>query len=232
MLNGVGQVKAAVTEKAEGPLLKELAEKMKELLACSFALGYGLLAILRSLIGKGASGELASSLAFEHWDLGRKLTEQYRLLGVSDGESRQLAEISRAVLCRTASESLPAWKFEAGSIAASIIEENYLRDDFRSLLGINVFNDVTWFNKEAFEYALFYGKLLWVLENDTAFSPHKVALPWLDRVGRIAEISNALERAEKASGYKLGSLIAELEGTESVPKKKDNTKTKKGKKKE
>jgi hypothetical protein len=52
-------------------------------------------------------------------------------------------------------------------------------------------------------------------------------------VGRIAEISHALEKAEKASGYRLGSLIAELEGTpaaESVPKKKANTKTKKGKK--
>jgi hypothetical protein len=224
-------------------LLQELAENIREKqFVCAAALGYGLLAILRPLIGKGTGGELAYSLAFEHWDFDRKLTEQYRLFGASGGESRQLAEINMAVLRRTAAETetLSAEKFDAGKFAASIIEENYPRDDFRSLLGINVFNDVAWFNKEAFESASFYAKLLLVLENDSAFlPPHKVApqepLPWPDRVGRIAEVSCALEKAEKASGYKLGSLIAELGGTpaaESIPKKSVNKKTKKGKKKE
>ncbi|MDR1858120.1 MAG: alpha-amylase, partial [Treponema sp.] len=216
-------------------LLKELAGQMRDRqLVCAAALGYGLLAVLRAIIGRGASGTLAENLAFEHWGLDRKLREQYRAFGEADataanggavpvdggaidGEVWRLGEISRLVLSRTAPEATgdgTAGKgFDAGAIAASIIEDNYLYDDFRGLIGANVFDDVTWFNKEAFEAALFYGKLFYVLEGDSAYH---APLPWLERVGRIAEIAGAMQAAEAASGYRLDSLIQLLAG-EGVP---------------
>ncbi|MCL2128686.1 MAG: hypothetical protein FWH38_10565, partial [Treponema sp.] len=94
--------------------------------------------------------------------------------------------------------------FDASLFAETVIEENYMEDDFRRLIGLNVFDDVTWFNKEAFESALFYGKLFFVLESDSAFAR---PLPWLERVKRVAEISGAVEKAQAASGYRLDNLL-------------------------
>jgi len=198
-------------------LLQQFAGRIKERQCiCAAALGYGLLAVLRSIIGQidkanqELGGELAENLAFEHWGLDRKLKEQYRIFGASDDELWRLGEISRAVLRRTADTVT----FDTGNFAAAIIEENYLYDDFRNLLGINCFNDITWFNKESFDSALFYGTLFFTLENDSAYSAAAKTkpLPWLDRAARIAEISEAIEKAEAACGYQLEKLI-QLLGT-------------------
>jgi hypothetical protein len=222
-----------------GRLLREFAERLKaNKFVCAAALGYGLLAILRPIIGKGADGSHAANLAFEHWDLHRKLREQYHMVAASgdaaageaapsiDGEIWRVAEISRAVLCRTALPQITDYTgtFDAKRFAAAIIEHNHLHDDFRSLIGINCFEDVTWFNKEAFESALFYGKLFFTLEGDSAYTAGEAAsrrkpLPWLERAGRIAEIAEALEKAKAASGYRLNSLIQLLTKTKtSTPK--------------
>jgi glycosidase len=221
-------------------MLKEFAKRLKERqLLCAAALGYGLLAMLRPIIGKGTSGGLAANLAFEHWDLDRKLREQYRVFGASDDEVWRLGEISKAALRRTApqriSDYAPSSKdganasaFDARRFAETIIEKNYLHEDFRSLMGINRFNDVSWFNKEAFESLLFYGTLFFVLENDSAYDSGKAAvakkaggkpLVWLTRAARIAEIAEALEKAKTGSGYRLEGLIQLLAGKKTPDKK-------------
>jgi glycosidase len=220
-------------------MLKELALRIKERqLVCAAALGYGLLAVLRSIIGK-ADGSLAANLAFEHWDLDRKLKEQFRIFGANydtsslDDAVWRLGEICKAVLCRTGADNSDTVvnketaAFDAGRFAASLIVENHSREDFRSLIGVNVFDDVTWFNKEAFESALFYGKLFFVLEGDCAYP-----MPWLDRAARIAEVSGLLEKAETASGYRLDSFIQLLAGDDAAPTVTEaaaNKKTKTGK---
>jgi hypothetical protein len=209
-------------------LLKELAKRLKESkLLCAAALGYGLLAILRSIIGKGADGSLAANLAFEHWELDRKLKEQFRVFGANDDEVWRIGEISRAVLRRTTLRQTTDYtgKFDPGLFATTIIGRNYLNDDFRLLIGLNRFNDVTWFNKEAFESALFYGKLFYVLEGDSAFISGESAgkdktLPWLERVERIAKIAEALEKAEAGSGFQLDILIQLLTAKEKTSKSK------------
>ncbi|MDR0290621.1 MAG: alpha-amylase [Treponema sp.] len=212
-------------------MLKEFAERLEERqFVCVAALGYGLLAVLRPIIGKDAEGYLAANLAFEHWDLDRKLKEQYRIYGASDDEVWRLGEICRATLRRTAPEQTSEYTgaFDAKNFAATIILKNYLHDDFRCLIGINHFNDVSWFNKEAFESALFYGSFFFALEGDSAFSSGDKHLPWLERAGRIAEISDALEEAKAGSGYQLESLIQLLAG-EKVADKKPKPEKRKGK---
>jgi len=232
-LIGLAAYTGAKGETPAKRLLKELAGQLKKnQLVCAVALGYGLLAILRSIIGKGASGSLAANLAFKHWDLDRKLKEQYRLFGASDDEMWRTVEISQAVLHRTTLCQIAdyAGTFDAKRFAATIIEKNYLSDDFRSLIGINCFDDVTWFNKEAFESALFYGKLFFTLEGDSAFASGETAsrskpLPWLERVERIAEITEALEKAEAGSGYQLNNLTQLLTMKETSKSKASKTKT-------
>jgi glycosidase len=223
-------------------MLQKFAQQIKERqFVCVAALGYGLVSILRSLIGKGASGALAVNLCFEHWDLDRKLKEQYRIFGGSDDEVWRLGEVSRAALRRTALQRIDDYKlsayekagtFDAGQFAATIIGKNYLYDDFRSLIGINQFDSVTWFNKEAFESALFYGTLFFTLESDSAYaevSGKSEPRPWLERSAYIAEITEALRKAEAASGYQLDNLIELLTtGKTSVAKTKSGKRKGKG----
>jgi hypothetical protein len=189
------------------------------------------------VLGKGASGAEAARLGFDHWHLDRKLRELYRSQGVSEDEARRATDLMRAVLARTVPEVLEPYGAgkTPGLLAAALIEEHYQAEDFRRILGINFFEDVTWFNKEGFEDALFYGALFLTLENEAAFEePGKKAktkagpkaaagtkaasLHWRDRVKIIAELSAALNIAEAASGYRLDGLLDSLAGqTEENP---------------
>jgi len=202
-------------------LLKELASRIKERqLVAAAALGYGLLSVLRAIIGR-ADGSLAANLAFDHWDLDRKLKEQFRTFGANDDEVWRLGEICKAVLRRTGADNPDVISdttinkktaaFDAGRFAASIMVENHPREDFRTLIGVNVFNDVLWFNKEAFESALFYGKLFFVLETDSAYQH-----PSADRTARIAEVSQLMKKAEIDCGYQLDKFIQLLSGDEPL----------------
>ena len=224
-------------------LLGEVAREIKEKQAvCAAALGYGLLAILRPIVGKGVDGKadegkLAVNLAFDHWGLERKLAEQIGLFGATGVDPRQVAEISKAVLSRISCDSdcacgdgkAAVTTFEAGHCAAAFIEENYLQEDFRKLIGANVFNDITWFNKEAFENTLFYGKLFMLMEACPWVGGRQQ--PWLERVARIGEVAEALEKAKATSGYKLGGLLRALTGEEdAVDASSEVSKDDKGKK--
>jgi hypothetical protein len=96
--------------------------------------------------------------------------------------------------------------------AAVLIAENYQADDFRRILGINHFNDVTWFNKESFEESTFYLSLFMLAEDDAAFSPAFIASAGLGakRAAFIAEFVRVMFEAEEQSGYRLDELIKGL----------------------
>ncbi|MDR1277315.1 MAG: alpha-amylase [Treponema sp.] len=205
----------------------------------AIALGYGALALLRPILGEGASGAEAARLGFDHWRLDRKLREQYRSLGVSEDEAWRITGLMRAALSRTVPKKRKSYEtgtpFKPGLLGMALIEEHYEAEDFRSLLGINFFEDVTWFNKEGFEAALFYGSLFFTLESGAAFkeysggkkaaakgrktktgeapkTPEKPAASWLERVEMITELVEALSRAEASSGYHLDGLLDSLAG--------------------
>ncbi|MDR2785369.1 MAG: alpha-amylase, partial [Treponema sp.] len=156
-----------------------------------FGLGYGLLRMLRVVPGKGAAGG-ARDLA-EHWGLDRKLREAFEGLGVPGDEAWRIIGIMKAVLARTgaAARTAPPREVTAQSLAL----ENYDTADFRSILKVNFFENTTWFNKEAFEEALFYVPLFTLLEYGQA------------RAAAIALTAEQFRKAETASGYKLGRLV-------------------------
>ncbi|WP_461257344.1 hypothetical protein, partial [Treponema sp. R80B11-R83G3] len=60
-----------------------------------------MLSLLRLIIGKEADGTHAASLAFDHWDLGRKMREIYRRFGATEAEAWRITDIARTVLNRT-----------------------------------------------------------------------------------------------------------------------------------
>jgi hypothetical protein len=247
---------AGGTKTAQSPMARYLsglaAEMRDKPRIIAIALGYGALSLLRPILGEGASGAEAARLGFDHWFLDRKLQEQYRALGLPENETRRITDLMRAVLSRTVPADLKPYgagtPLNPGLLGAALIEEHYQDEDFRRILGINFFEDVTWFNKEGFEEALFYGLLFFTLESDAALAeyagkkkpaktkgrktkavpaagedsaretPVKAApLPWAERAAIIAELSEALVRAEEASGYRLDGLLDMLSGSGDEP---------------
>ncbi|AEF80345.1 alpha-amylase family glycosyl hydrolase [Leadbettera azotonutricia] len=178
-------------------------------------LGYGVLTLLRSILGKGSNGEEAARLA-DHWQLVRKLRECWEKLGVSADEARRIAALARMVLARTspADPSLYAGALKADELAAALVLENYDADDFRQALAVNRFEDITWFNKEAFEETISRSSLFLIPEAAIAFgdSGEDTSEKWKKRAGVISAAARSLLKAEKASGYRLEELPGVLSG--------------------
>ncbi|MDR1389967.1 MAG: alpha-amylase [Treponema sp.] len=182
------------------------------------AFAYILLALTKSLIGKNAGGQEALSLV-THWQLDRKAREALCAQeSETRNDSRGICEIMKYVLVRTGERS-PINKFAAAKtakeLACSIILDNYIEEDFKRILGINIFDDVTWFNKEAFERTLLYAPLFVAIETGG---------------DRAESVAKEFRRAEASSGYRLDKLLDALQGgSKSAGKTKNNAAQKKDK---
>ena len=201
---------------------------------CAVILGYAAIASLRFVTGKDARGKPAISLGCDHWQLDRKLREVLQSFGVKAEEARRVTGTMRVFLLRAGLESAAVGKaaggtvkarlslrdgdFNPGRFAAWVLLENYHDDDFRNLLGMNIFDDITWFNKECFEQTLPYGILFGSIEAG-------------EQAGRVAEISGVLTEAVSKSGYRLDTLVDLLNGYEAKAVKKTAVNKKAGGKK-
>jgi len=172
------------------------------------ALGYITLAMLRSIAGskgKAAAGEDAAGLA-SRWQLDRVLRECWEEAGIPHDEARRGAEIALALLSRTnqAEAGIYDGTGTPSALASALILENYDAADFRKILGVNRFDDVTWFNKEAFEQALFLIPFFLSLEG-----PHDEG-DRRKRIETIAAVAEAFRLAEEESGYRFDDLAGAL----------------------
>jgi hypothetical protein len=189
--------------------------------------GYGVLTLLRSVLGKDSSGEEAARLA-DHWQLLRKLRECWEKLGISADESRRVAALARMVLARTSPVDpalytrITAGGIKADELAAALVLENYDADDFRRALAVNRFEDITWFNKEAFEETISRSSLFLFPEAAIAFGDdgEDSTEKWKKRTGLISAAAQSFLKAEKASGYRLEELPGVLAGTKKAAPKK------------
>jgi hypothetical protein len=196
-----------LAEMPEGDLLREHPQ------GAILVFGFGVLSLLRAVLGEGASGSEAAKLA-AHWMIPRKLCEGWEGAGIPASEARSASHLALAVLARTAPETafLPA-ELNASQIAELLIAESYDDEDFRTLIGVNRFNDVTWFRKEAFEDTVNTAAILLLPESAAAFGGDlKVDddRAWLKRLLLIKNCVVALHKAEETSGYKLDALLSAL----------------------
>jgi hypothetical protein len=143
---------------------------------------------------------MAAALA-DHWQLTRKLRECWEQLGINGSEAPRMGSLVRSVLAHTCpGKNLPGLESsDPGTLAAALILENYDADDFRSALGINRFDDVTWFNKEAFEETITWASIFLLSESGVSGQT-------------ISAVAGSLRKAEEASGYRLDELLGILTG--------------------
>jgi hypothetical protein len=207
----------AELKNAKTPFLVSITKRItNKQLFSAVTLSFAVLAMIRSVIGKEAAGCHAANLAFDHWDLGRKMREIFCRFGASEQEAWRITDIARAVLnwtCVGIESIKDGPEFDAAVFAALIIEENYQDEDFRRILGINIFDDVAWFNKEGFEAALFYASLFFLVESDRI-----VKRPIAERIKCISKIYEVLIKAEEKSGYRFDKLIDILTSKPAVKK--------------
>jgi hypothetical protein len=137
------------------------------------------------------------------WGLPRKIREW-----LMEEESLSYADAETAVgslllvLNRLSDEDTLCAYTEKAPSALNLFLDNYMEEDFRDLIGVNVFNDVAWFNKEKFEAALrFVPRALCA-----AYSTY----PQLEEI--CASYVKVYTAAEEASGYRLDALIEALTG--------------------
>jgi hypothetical protein len=194
--------------------LQSIRDKLKTNEAdIPFALGYGILSLLRPILGKGAPGASAKAL-LDHWNLIRKLREVYHGFNIPDNLAYSVSEIMKVVLSRTGPTEEQYLSYESLNQAENFILVNYNDDDFRAMLGVNVFDDVTWFNKEAFEQTLYYAPLFLALENSGAFA---AAVP-----GKLQDSPEAVKSELETGFYKRATLIADLADRFAVAEKEAN----------
>jgi len=170
-------------------------------------LSYSALSLLSLIIGKEANGRHAAALAFDHWDIGRKLRDT--LCSAAEQEAWRITDIIRAVLCRSGSlsgrkTSQTAWKQilsgDPAAVAAKVIENNYNDDDFKRILGINLFDDAVWFNKEGFEDALFYSLCFFIIDGSLDISVN-------EKYNCVSSIYNVLTKAKNKSEFRFDTLL-------------------------
>jgi hypothetical protein len=194
-----------------GKFLRDLGEEITRRPALALiAMGYSALTLLRSVTlpeTGPATGEEAAALAL-HWQLDRIMRECWESAGIPGDEARRAAEIALAVLSRTnpAGDEIYAEAKTTGALGAAIILENHDADDFRKILGVNRFDDVIWFNKEAFEECLFLVPFFLFMES----TARPDSLKCVDTIAAVAE---AFREAEEASGYRLDELAVVLAGS-------------------
>jgi hypothetical protein len=87
-------------------------------------------------------------------------------------------------------------KKAARDIAQTIILENYNTADFRRILGINVFDDIVWYNKESFDRVLLFVPVFTTMESGN--------------VSLVKSVTEEVRKAEAKAEYRLGKLIEAL----------------------
>jgi len=176
----------------------------------AFIYAYSVFQTLASVLGEGASGAEAAALA-GHWGLDRKFREEAGQNGVDGSKAYRVVEIAKAVLRRLNYDGAvkPAF-LKAGKTlsAASVVIENSNDEDFKRILGLNVWEGSEWFNKESFEETLFFS---------AAF-----ALQYAG-ADKVDSYVTQFKKAELESGYKLDLLISALDGKKPAAKKSAGT---------
>jgi hypothetical protein len=232
-------VKPPAALKSDGrSLAVHLAQRLAEdPRAAAYAAGYTVLSLLRGVIGEGSSGEDGRRLV-DHWCLDRKLRESYQDAGFPADESHRMVELLKLVLSRTvgSASGYPYPKdAELGGVPA-LMHGLFSDTDTRSYLGVNVYQDASWFVKERFEESLFYAILLGALESEEAFplassgqadrpvqaklpvpakpgrslTPHPSQLrvgAWSLRLSALAELRAQLDSVKEKSGYRVETFL-------------------------
>ena len=137
----------------------------------------------------------------DEWRLARIIEETARQLGLPGPEAAHIPALLRVLT----SQQDWASRLDPRLSAAALLE-GWLQDsDIERLLGINRYQGVLWFNKEAFEEFLWWMFFLAVIQQIS--DPRKSASEIVEAILRSYSLIDRLLRAKEASGYQVSRLV-------------------------
>jgi hypothetical protein len=144
------------------------------------------------------AGDSGTGVAVDDWHIDRKTRECLEALGIEAGAAARFVDTAKALLkyalpaedaAKTARAAVAGGR--AALDARSIVQTALNDEVFRRLIGVNEWDGIEWFNKEAFEATLYR----------TAFLCGAYA-----DIKTVAPIFAALSAAEQKSGYRVEGL--------------------------
>ena len=199
--------RSVATGKARAPaerwsLRTELAEPGRaETMICFIVLD-----ALRSLTGSRASGEEARRLS-DRLCLDRKLREALRAAGIHGDQAFHGMVLAKVFLARSGPVSAPPRG--PGASIGDFLGDLEADEELRSVIGVNLFDGATWFNKERFEEAVRFASLVHALtpgpEGEDAEGAEAAAVA--ARAGRSERSALLHLAAAGESGYRLDRLV-------------------------
>ncbi|MGD9939243.1 MAG: alpha-amylase family glycosyl hydrolase [Clostridia bacterium] len=172
----------------------------REALAC-----FASLVSISALLGDPVSGQDARAVV-DHWCLDRKLREAMQVVHVHGDDAWHATNLAKAMLTRLDTQAMSGWSFP--DIAASIPGD----PEWSRLLGLNLWDGVTWFNAEAFRTAATFtaaASLVWSAAKGTARPGEGKAVQ--------ATLDTMLAQAE-ASGWDYGRFVELIQPLARKPK--------------
>ncbi len=186
--------------------------------------GYLVLAISRGIAGEGTDGEDGRRLV-DHWCLDRKLREVYGGLGIAPDEAYRTVTLMKLILSRSTLKGSKSEGKELATdrdLAKQLATDVFTSDDGRAFLGVHIFDDVPWFNKERFEEALCLGAIAIAADKGEAEAKKKmpkgkqkkgaepVDSATVEALETVARVSALLEEAERVSAYRVDTFLSAL----------------------
>ncbi len=191
---------------SEKPLTASLAGQLaahpgaREALAC-----FASLVSISALLGEPVSGRDARAVV-DHWCLDRKLREAMQTVHVHGDDAWHATNLAKAMLARLDPQALDGWSIL--ELAASIPAD----PEWARLLGLNLWDGVTWFNAEAFRTTATFtaaASLVWSSARGTAKTGNEKAM--------LATLEQTLTYAE-ASGWDYGRFVELIQPLVRKPK--------------
>ena len=156
---------------------------------------------LGKVVGQTDFMELSRSW-IDEWRLGKTIVSVLRDLGLEEEASwRSVALIKLLTSHQRWFEVKPSSQKPAYQVLESLLKDN----EVHQFLQVNRYNDMLWFNKEAFDELLWWLVLVAAVEisSDPVRTPSEIVKD-LEDCSRIAK---ALEEAEKKSSYQVEKLL-------------------------
>ncbi len=174
------------------------------------ALGWLFTHVLGRMVSEADFAEQSRSW-IDEWLLGKTLTATLEDLppGLDEFKARQavaLIKVLTARQCWFETLAPTGTKAGAGPSRALPLLESWLRDDeVQQWLQVNRYQDVLWFNKEAFERLLWWS--LWVAVVDLTADPTVKPAEAARQVVAAYDVIRKLLRAAQSSGYRVENLL-------------------------
>jgi hypothetical protein len=161
-------------------------------------------------IARAAGTEPSAEGSFENLQLGPVVADVFRKLGLDEGSAWRVVSLIRMLARLPAPSSVrglpPAER--APALARALVANESVRPYIR----VNVWQGVTWFNRESFEQMLWWMLALDALDAlETAPAAaagrrHAAGVSVASRVALAAGLIARLSRAAAEAGYQLGEL--------------------------